>query len=205
MEKATGLGRIPFRHCAAAAAGWCLLMPLWAQDAMQQPQDLLRTEARSEAPLQLEVNATALPRLDGQPGGFQAPRVDLAVVPASGSGLGVAVGMSSGFTAHRILLPSGHAARPGVDLGLTFRHTLANDKQIDITAWRRMQGEQDAFTLVQMREPLYGARVEMKLSSANKTGLAFERGFVGLQLEGGAKISIKRRHGGPMIYYRTKF
>lgn len=205
MEKAAGFRGVPLKRCVAVAAGWCVLMPLWAQDAMQHTQDLLRAEARSEAPLQLEVNASALPRLDGQPGGFQGPRVDLAVVPASGSGLGVAVGMS-GFASDRVLLPSGYAAvRPSVDLGLTFRHTLANDKQIDITAWRRLPGEQDAYTLVQMREPLYGARVEMKLSSASKTGLAFERGFIGLQLEGGAKISIKRRHGGPMFYYRTKF
>ena len=29
--------------------------------------------------------------------------------------------------------------------------------------------------------------------------------FIGLQLEGGARISIKRKYGGPMVYYRTSF
>jgi hypothetical protein len=104
------------------------------------------------------------------------------------------------------LLPAGYAAiRPSVDLGLTWRHTLHRQQQIDVTAWRRMPTEQDAYTLVQMREPVYGARVEMKLSSARKAGFNVERGFIGMQLESGAKISVKRKDGRPMVYYRTAF
>jgi hypothetical protein len=41
--------------------------------------------------------------------------------------------------------------------------------------------------------------------SSTKAGLAADLGFIGLQLEGGARISIKRKHGGPMVYYRTSF
>lgn len=200
-----GFAGVPLGRCAAVAAGWCIVLPLWAQEASPQPQDFPLAEARADAGMQVEVNASALPRLDAQPRGFQAPRIDFSVLPATGNGLGVAVGMS-GFSAGARPAPSGHpAVRPSLDLGLTFRHVLRNDKQIDVTAWRRMPAEPDAYTLVQMREPMYGARVEMALSPARKSGLSFERGFIGLQLEGGGKISIKRRNGRPMIYYRTSF
>lgn len=209
MEK-TAVGRkagfrgIPIGRCAAVVVGWCMLGPAWADDAAQQPQDLLLAEARIDQPVQLEVNASTLPRLDSQDNGFQSPRLDMALMPATGGGLGVAVGMS-GFSPASTLLPSGYAAlRPSVDLGLTWRHTLQGHKQIDVTAWRRMSPEQDAYTLVQMRQPVYGARVELKLTPVRKAGLSFDRG-IGLQLQSGAKISIKRRHGGPMIYYRTTF
>jgi len=43
----------------------------------------------------------------------------------------------------------------------------------------------------------------MKLESAKP--FAVEKGFVGLQLESGAKISIRRKNGGPMVYYRNSF
>ena len=37
------------------------------------------------------------------------------------------------------------------------------------------------------------------------SGLVADRGFVGLQLESGARITVRRSGGKPMIYYRTKF
>ncbi|MGV3569971.1 MAG: hypothetical protein ACO1PB_05170 [Ramlibacter sp.] len=155
--------------------------------------------------MHLEINASSLPRLDSQDAGFQAPRVDLSVLPDKAHGLGVAVGMS-GFAPRATMLPSGYAAiRPSVDLGLTWRHTLQGQNQIDVTAWKRMQDDQDAYTLVQMREPVYGARVEMKLAKSRKAGFSVERGFIGMQLESGAKISVKRKDGRPMVYYRTAF
>lgn len=196
-----GFRGIPTARCAAVVVGCCALGAAWADDA---PQDLMLAEARAEQQVHLEVNASTLPRLDGQDQGLQAPRLDLALMPATGGGLGVAIGMS-GFSSASTLLPSGYAAlRPSVDLGLTWRHTLQGQKQIDITAWRRMAPEPDAYTLLQMRQPVYGARVELKLTPVRNAGLSFDRG-IGLQLQSGARISIKRRHGGPMIYYRTAF
>jgi hypothetical protein len=32
-----------------------------------------------------------------------------------------------------------------------------------------------------------------------------DRGFIGMQLEGGARITIKRKDGRPMVYYRSAF
>lgn len=201
MEKAasgqvTGFRReLSFGCCLAVAVGCCLAsLPAWAQEA-----DPPRAE-----PMRLEVDASSLPHLDGQPKGFQAPRVDMALLPASGSGMGIAVGMT-GF-ANRPLAQPGFtaAAQPAVDLGLRWRHTFDSNRQLDVTAWRRMQTQPDAYQLIQQRQPLYGARVEMKLAPS-KQGLLMERGFVGMQLQGDARISIKRKDGRPMVYYRNSF
>ena len=40
--------------------------------------------------------------------------------------------------------------------------------------------------------------------AVRKAGLTFDRG-IGFQLQSGARISIKRKDGRPMVYYRTSF
>jgi hypothetical protein len=45
----------------------------------------------------------------------------------------------------------------------------------------------------------------MKLGDGNKSFLNTAGGFHGFQLESGAKISVKRKDGRPMVYYRTAF
>jgi hypothetical protein len=185
-----------FGTCVAVLA--CLGAPAWAQ----QVGDVLLAEARTDVPLRLDVQASTLPRMEAQDTGFQAPRVDFSLLPASGSGVGAVIGMS-GF-APRTTQPLGiQPVRPTFDLGVRWSQRLSQ-KQLDITAWRRMTGDDDALTLIQSKQPVYGARIEMNMSS-RKSGLALEHGFVGVQLEGGAKITIKRKNGGPMVYYRTTF
>lgn len=192
------------RRWAAVFLGCCIALPGWAQEAQAEPQDVVLAQARVEVPMHLELNTSTLPRLDAQEAGAQGPRLDLSVLPASGSGLGMAVGMN-GFASRPAGFPGSYAAsRPSVDIGLHWR--LHGRHRIDVTAWRRMDSERDAYTQILMREePVYGARVEMKLKPVRKAGLNLERGFLGMQLQSGAKISIKRRHGGPMIYYRNTF
>lgn len=191
------------RRWTAIAAGLCVAGPLWAQDAGLKAQDLVLAEARAESPVRLEVNTSTLPRLDSQDSGFQAPRVDVSLLPAGRSGLGVAVGMSS-LSPRTGYQPLGFNTRGSMDLGLRWRQ-MVHSKQIDVTAWRRMTSDDDAYSLIQQRQPVYGARVEMQLSPARTKGFSAERGFIGMQLESGAKISIKRKNGGPMVYYRTSF
>ena len=53
----------------------------------------------------------------------------------------------------------------------------------------------DAVDLVQARQPTYGARVEMQLGSLPQRGFVADRGFLGLQLEGGARITVRRSGG----------
>jgi hypothetical protein len=206
MEKVAAAGRtgtfeVPLGRCAAVLLAAVVCPALWAQDGLRLPTDL-RSDARTDPQVRMEVNTSALPRIEAQDGGFQAPRVDVSLLPGGAGGLGPILGMSTprqGAPAFGL-----NPARGSVDFGLRYSHRLQSQQQIDVTAWRRMNTEDDAYTLAQMRQPLYGARVEMKLTP-QRSGFAAERGFIGLQLESGAKISFKRKDGRPMVYYRTSF
>jgi hypothetical protein len=181
----------------AALLGLFVTCPAWAQDAGQPAAG-----ARNDASARMEVQASALPRLEAQDGGFQAPRVDVSLFPANSGGVGAVLGMS-GFSAKQPVTVGMVPARPSVDVGVRFTHKLQSLNQIDVTAWRRMNTPDDAYTLIQVREPVYGARVEMNIKPSSM--IAFDRSAIGLQLEGGARISIKRKNGGPMVYYKTSF
>jgi hypothetical protein len=214
MEKAAVTGRRAgscwepaLGPCTAAALAACLACPaVQAQQAAAPPTGVVVAQARTaEPPLHLEVQTSTLPRLDAQDTGFQAPRVDVSLVPRNALGLGPVLGVS-GFSPQQ-QLPGLQPQRTSVDLGLRWSHRLEGQRQIDITAWRRMTAPDDAYSLIQMQEPVYGARVEMNLSAKAppKPGFAFDRGFIGFQLESGARITFKRKDGRPMIYYRTTF
>lgn len=213
MEKAAATGREagvrweekPLAPWAALALAACALSPaVQAQEAQQAPAEVLVAEARAEPPLQVQLRATAIPRLQSPDSGYQAPRVDLSLTPANSRGLGALVGMT-GFSP----VPPGiglQPARPMIDLGVRWTGRLQGQNNVDVMAWRRMTAPDDAYSLIQARQPLYGARVEMNLSGRTvKPGFALDRGFVGFQLESGARISIRRKDGRPMIYYRTTF
>jgi hypothetical protein len=209
MEKVAGAGKsaggrweIPLGACTAVALAAGIASPaLHAQEAGKQAQEMVVAQARIDQPVRLEVQTSTLPRLDAQDSGFQAPRVDLSLFPSASPNFGAVVGMS-GFSARQ--QPLGlQPVRPSVDLGVRFSQRLQSH-QVDVTAWRRMTSDDDAFTLAQMRQPVYGARVEMNIKPS-KGPLNLEGGFIGMQLESGAKISIKRKDGRPMIYYRTSF
>lgn len=206
MEKAANRWESPLVRCAAAALGCCVLLPVagWAQDAKPSPQDVVVAQARTEPPVRVEVNTSSVPHLDGQESFFQSPRIDLSLAPHKDSGLGVVLGMG-GFSATPNA-PANALATPGpsMDLGLRWRQAVYS-KQLDITAWRRMNTDQDAFSLIQQRQPVYGARVEMKLDGSTGPHFASGHGFLGFQLESGAKITVRRKEGKPMLYYRTAF
>lgn len=209
MEKAAEAGTSAGGHwkvalgCVATLAGSMLSPALHAQEAGKGSAEVLVAEARVEPPMRMQVQASSLPRLDAQDGGFQAPRVDLAFVPNAGaSGLGAVVGLASPGSGAQ---PLGLQPRPAVDLGVRWTQRLQSQRQIDVTAWRRLNNPDDAYSMVQMRNPTYGARVEMNIAPAKIPGLALDRGFIGMQLEGGGRITIKRKNGGPMVYYRTAF
>lgn len=188
---------------ALAACGACPPAP--AQD-LAQPLAESAAEARTDAPpLRVQVRTSALPRLDAQDSGFQAPRIDVSLSRTGGTGLAPVLGMSGFSTAPPGAAPQLQPPRPGLDIGLRWSHTLHSQQQVDITAWRRMNADDDAYTLTQLRDPVYAARVEWNLASARRSGLAMDRGFLGFQLESGARISVRRKDGRPMFYYRSSF
>jgi hypothetical protein len=179
----------------------------WAQseaEAVVLAQGAMSSPDERKGP-QVEVKAITLPRFDNTDNGTHSSRIDMTLLPPRRSALGLSLGLTS---------PSGSAAQQGapfggvstsVDLGVHWRYTPDGNYRIDVTAWRRVTPP-DAITLIHSRDATYGARVEMRIGPApTRTGLVAERGFIGLQLDSGARIVVRRKHGGPMFYYRTKF
>ncbi|MES2786173.1 MAG: hypothetical protein V4684_11985 [Pseudomonadota bacterium] len=156
------------------------------------------------ATTQLEVSTTSLPRFENIDGATRSSRIDMSLMPAGRSGFGVAVGVngtdSPGFA------PTGvsGSAPSSVDLGVKWRYTTESNNQVDIGAWRRIE-QPNALNMIHSREPLYGARVEMRIQPGIQRGLVADKGFLGMQLESGARIGLRRSGGKPMVYYRTKF
>ena len=210
MEKAaagTGAGarqnKLPGRCRGLALAACAASVSLFAQAETPSPADPPSAQARADQPpLRVQIRTSALPRMEAQDSGFQAPRVDVSLVPPDGRGLSPMFGISGAGPAPTATGPQ--PQRTSLDVGLRLSHPLQS-QQIDITAWRRMNNLDDVSTLAPMRQPTYGARVELDLSRARTSGFAMDRGFIGMQLEGGARITIKRKDGRPMVYYRSAF
>jgi hypothetical protein len=154
---------------------------------------------------QIEFSASNLPRFDNFDGSNRTQqRLDMALLSPGRSAFGVTMGVSG-------LAPSrqGFNAGPSdglssVNLGLQYRYVIDTNRRIDITAWREMNRPNDALAMIQSRDAGYGARVEMQLAGS-RSPLVAERGFVGVQLDGGARIALRRSGGKPMVYYRSKF
>lgn len=99
----------------------------------------------------------------------------------------------------------GLAPRGSVDVGVQWSRPIGG-QLIDFAAWRRVTPPPDALALIQQQQQesnVYGARVEMKLAPASKR--LFADRFIGLQLDSGARIGLKKSNGNPTIYYRNQF
>jgi hypothetical protein len=146
-----------------------------------------------------------VPRADAGDGMTRWSRIDFSsLVPQDRSGMGLSLGISSLAGTQSPFAPPAFATHT-LDLGVHWRYTLGGDYRFDVTAYRHMPGT-DAISLIESRDPGYGARVEMALGSEKlRKGFVAEKGFVGLQLESGARVTLKRSGGGPMLYYRNSF
>ncbi len=153
---------------------------------------------------QLEVSSSTLPRFDSVDGTTRNSRIDMTFLPSQRSGLGLAMGLNSASTTTLGSVAPFAATPSSVDLGVRWRDSLDSNYRFDVTAWRRVPNA-DAVSLIQTREPGYGARVEMRLGSGSSKGFVADKGFVGFQLESGARITVKKSQGVPMVYYRNKF
>lgn len=184
-------------HLPTAAAGLAhaagIAMLLWGAQALAEP-----------ARPQVEVSATTLPRFDNVDANTQTSRIDMLLLSSRASGVGLALGMNNASGAPAGAIATLAPAR-SMDLGVHWRYTFDSSYRFDVTAYRRMPNA-DAISLIESRDPTYGARVEMGFgSNSARKGFMADRGFVGLQLEGGARVSVKRKNGGPMFYYRNTF
>lgn len=188
-----------------AAAACVACHAAWAQQAelTMASMDTAALVPLSEALPRVEVTRSALPRLESPDGPMGGQRLDLTVLPPRRS-LGLALGVNN-FQPQQPL-PGQQPQQTNLDVGLTWRHTTDSNYQVDFTAWRRMSPQPDAWSLVQQRQtPTYVARVEFNLGAGSRSGLVADKGFLGVQLENGARIALKRKDGGAMVYYRKKF
>lgn len=153
----------------------------------------------------LEISSSSLPRFDNFDGGNRTQqRIDIALLSPGRSAFGVTLGMTSLAVSRYGFTGAGPEGPSGVSLGLQWRYLIDSGRRLDITAWRELGRPGDALALVQSRDAGYGARVEMQLSGSRRT-LVADRGFLGVQLDSGARIALKRSAGKPMVYYRNSF
>ena len=189
--------------CAGAASA--AEQAPWASDtATFTPVPL--TVAGSAAPGSLiEISTSNLPRFDHFDGSNRTQlRLDMALLSPGRSSFGVTMGVS-GLSQSRNAFQGGATdGLNGVNLGLQWRYVLGDTRRVDIAAWREMGRPNDALAMIQSRDGNYGARVEMKLAGSGST-LVTERGFIGMRLNGGGRITVKRSMGQPMVYYRNQF
>ena len=192
---------------AAGAAGAADPIADWASDTVSftmLPLALKATGATA-AGSQIEISRSKLPRFDNFNGGQRTvQRIDMALLSPGRSSFGVTMGLSS-LSPSRYALGGGAAnGLPGVNLGLQLRYVMDNSRRVDVIAWRDLGRPNDALSMVQSRDAGYGARVEMQLSGSRSSFVA-DRGFIGVQLDGGARITLRRSAGKPMVYFRNKF
>jgi hypothetical protein len=192
-------------HMAATAFLLLATQALAARTDRGEPVIDVVVVAAADLPRpQFEVSTATVPRFDNVDANTQTARIDMRLMSARQSGVGLALGMNNATGAPPIAV-STFAPPRSVDLGVHWRYTFDSSYRFDVTAYRHMPNA-DAISLIESREPTYGARVEMGFGSENlRKGFVADRGFVGLQLESGARLGVKRKNGGPMFYYRNAF
>lgn len=190
----------------AVGAAMAAEPPDWASSTVRfTPVPLVASGGSMPAVGTIEISTSNLPRFDNFDGSNRTQqRIDMALLSPGRSAFGVTMGMS-GLSPSRYGLNAGSGdALPAVNLGLQWRYIFDNNRRIDITAWREVGRPKDALAMIQSQEAGYGARVEMQLAGS-RSPLVAERGFVGVRLDGGARITMRRSGGKPMVYYRNQF
>ncbi len=124
--------------------------------------------------------------------------------PDKPSSIGLTLGVLSAGA-----VESSPAAPLAYDLGLRWRTRLEPRVHLDIQAWTRTSSRiatHDAMGMIWAREPAgVGTRLEVQWKASRTGGLIPEFGAIGVQLQGDARLLLRARHGGPMVYYRTRF
>jgi hypothetical protein len=125
------------------------------------------------------------------------------VAPASGLLLAMAIGPVSAqdLGLRAALLTSEGAAKlagapAGASLDLRYRVTERHHLFADVAP---VHGFEGAGAIAPV-----SARVGVEWQPAKST-LGLEHGAIGMQLDSGARVSLKARHGGPMLYVRNRF
>ena len=181
MRKASGIHGKPGSRRVRAAA--CVLACSWAAAQAHAQADV------AEASESAEAMVLAL-----------GPTVEAAAAETGKPLRGLSLDVRSA-------LPASGLSPQAMEVGLKWRMPFGASNRVDISAWRRDPQPADALSLIRQREPVYGARLEFRLPSTNNRLLSDLRqmGFIGLQLDNGARVGIRRSNGNPTLYYRMQF
>jgi hypothetical protein len=182
--------------CALAANAWAL-----DEDAAVMVA-FTDTSAGAYPRPQFEISTSSAPRFDAD-GQQRPPRIDMTLLSRNRPSLGLSLGLSnfdgSPFAGGSPFAPPG----PSADVGLHWRSASSGNYRLEVSAWRHL-ATPDALEMVLQRQATYGARFEMQLPSPHH-GFVADRGFLGMQLESGARITVRRKEHVPMLYYRNQF
>jgi hypothetical protein len=216
-------------HIPLMAVSWlCLLAALPAHAAETSfGEETLATwlddEKENRAMASFEVNTSVLPsvnntlraRTPSERGGATASynavqHLDvtrwLSQDPQSRFGLTLGLSAPTPFASAPfapMATGTGSQSAPQLDLGLRWRSELQRGRHLDVSAWA--QAPDAASQIWQTQSASYGTRVEVQWASSRTRGLMPEFGAIGVQLQGGSKLVLRARKGGPMLYYRAKF
>ena len=186
----------------------------------------MRQEA-SVSPATYELSSTVLPRMGEAPAwqSFSADQpashfhstqhldVTRWLTPGAQDSFGLSLGVSAPVTSVTSIATArpqgGSLTLASIDMGVRWRSLLESGHQLNITAWAQVpprdQHPQAVDMIWQAQQPVYGTRAEVQWASSRTRGLVPEFGAVGVQLQGGGRLVLRARKGGPMLYYRAKF
>lgn len=212
--------------CLAAFGNSHAVEATFGSEAMANWQEELQTEKQAFAP-SFELNTTILPSVgDALNSGSAAYRGGFATGTSSNAtqhldltrwltpdnstnrfgltlGLSGPVNLSSPTSSAASVAPGAAQSPTQLDLGVRWRSQLQRGRHLDVSAWAQTP---DAMGLIwQTQPPAYGTRVEVQWASSRTRGLMPEFGAIGVQLQGGSRLVLRARKGGPMLYYRAKF
>lgn len=201
----------PSKSLAWPGAVVAILCAVCVSNALAFDDDLVAkvaapsTATAGDVLRQFEISASSLPRFDNTDGSNRSLRLDMAWMPPGAAGLGLSLGVVNTMKSPSMFTTMPRTGNgPSIDLGLRWRYAPHGNNRVDVTAWRR-QPQPDALTLIKSREATYGARVEMQISPGIKRGFVADHRFLGLQLESGARVGLRKNGRAPMVYYRSKF
>jgi hypothetical protein len=89
------------------------------------------------------------------------------------------------------------------EVGVRMRTNWQSDRRVDVGAWSAYDAS--ANTPANERRS-YNARVELQFrESKSKLGFDMPSGAFGMQLSSTSQLQLRSKHGGPMVYYRSKW
>lgn len=189
-----------------ALIGLCGAAAAWAHAGSTPQTGAAPTWAAAPAPMAYtEITSQALP-WPARPGVMDR-RFSVTRWNATGAGLSFGVLGTSWMT------PAGAESNAftqwAPQLGVHWRGALTGRWQLQLSGWAGLASA-DAATPgaidgSRWNRGAYTAQVEVQWQSARWRGLIPEFGAVGVQLQGGSRLMLRARHGGPMVYYRARF